>query len=1677
MKMEPTRQALGRYTLLFSLLLCMAAPAKGQTLATVGDDFWLGFMNNTGSSNEELRLFITSQVATSGTVEIPLLGWSANFTVVPNVTTTVIVPLGMGETLSHDAVDTKGIHVYSNDDISLFAINFSVFSADASKILPTQSLGTDYLVSAYRGITNITRSEMLIVASEDNTEIEITPSVQTQGGFPAGVPYTINLDQGECYQIRANNTTQDLTGTRVTGTLQSGDCRPFAVFAGAQCANVPTTCTTCDHLFDQQFPTFVWGTEYYMPNFESTGVYTYRVLAKDNGTQISIDGGPLQSLNAGQFIEVNDEAQPRQITSNLPVQVVQLMQGDNCSLNGDPAMLILNAHDQKISNVTFSTVASTVITSHFLNIVVETADIGTVLLDNIPIATNSFAPFPSNPATSFARVPVAQGSHNIFTPNGFTAYLYGMGTAESYAYSLGSYKEVQPIPVDSVVCADTALTLVPPINLFQPEWFAMSDSTQILSTTNSLALNNPPHATDVYVIEGFSPISGCPDSYSFSVASPGTVGLNLTVTDDTVCSFESLTAFVSVLDTGFYEYQWSPSYVFSNPNNDTTDVVPFASGYYSVTVENVGGGCLIGTDSVYIHVEPSNIESVDITVSDTMLCLPDTALLQATVNEIAFIEEFNGTAISPLWTSTTGGVLDATCGSLTGNAFLFNAGPTREIVTQDFDFTNGGSVQFYLKVATGIAPCDDAELGEDILLEYSTNGGATWQPWTTLFEFNYPVVTLVDLPVPLGGQTANTRIRWSQPNFSAINEDVWWIDNVIVTTTSSGGVAYNWTPAAALTNPTGPNTDVIPTSADWYVLEVGTGNCAYTDSIFIDVSEPFTVDLLQDTLLCGNQTVDLQAIVSAGSNQNYSWQPAGVFANISGGNATVSANIDTTIYVTVSSPDGCFNEVDSVTIVNQSATVNLIGDSVMCLGENQVLSVVVNTNAQNTNIEWFEGGTLLSSTTNTQSITPTGSAWYYVVVSDPVSGCSWSDSLFISVTSFNVDAGPDVTLCSTIGYQMQGFANNGGLSNVSWTNGGSLSNPNILNPTITQNTSGTYILTVDNGICAFTDTVTITYNAPIVPYIPDDTTICESASIVVDMGLSTGISWTPNVGISSVGSIYTFQPIGSIDYITTYTTVNGCPMVDTMAVTVLQLPQVFLIPDTTLCPGENIDLTAFSMPPGGNYLWSTNQTSPTITVSSAGNYSVEYTTVCGTVSDSVQIDYHPAYSFSLGNDTTVCLNDLVLLQPTLPPGGSILWNDGTTNTFYPSTSAELIFATVDDGNGCLQTDSMEVFNHPTIQTNLPSSVLLCDGSSTVLDATSPQGVSYAWNTTESTAVITVNAGGAYTVTIMDAFGCSIQASSTVTILSLPSPNIVGPVDYCSNEETTFSVGGSYSQYEWSTGSTTPTTTITGVLNELSIIVTDANGCQGVDTLALSPIDVPELDLGEDIVLCDSLTTVLDGTVPGASAYNWSPNGATSPAIDAIPGIYQLTVTYQTCEIRDTIVISVEPYTLDLGEDRTICKDDDILVVQSMLNIDSLLWNDGSEGGWYILPTSDIFEDSIYISAIAYGCDVQQDTLKVVLEDCDCDFYVPNTFTPNGDAINEGFQVYQDCPIEYFELILFNRWGDVVFETNDLNFMWDGRKKDGSYVQDGVYTWQIKFLVEYLDEAQYEELHGHLNVLR
>ena len=148
------------------------------------------------------------------------------------------VPVNLAEHVTSEVIDNKSILIQTNDTVAVFAINFKSFTADGTQVFPIQSLGTDYRVHSYTGLSGY-GSELLVVATKDDTQIEITPTALTLGGRPAGVPFIVNLDSGQTYQVQASLTSGDLTGTTVLGTDSSGSCRPFAVFSGVRCTNIP----------------------------------------------------------------------------------------------------------------------------------------------------------------------------------------------------------------------------------------------------------------------------------------------------------------------------------------------------------------------------------------------------------------------------------------------------------------------------------------------------------------------------------------------------------------------------------------------------------------------------------------------------------------------------------------------------------------------------------------------------------------------------------------------------------------------------------------------------------------------------------------------------------------------------------------------------------------------------------------------------------------------------------------------------------------------------------------------------------------------------------------------------------------------------------------------------------------------------------------------------------------------------------------------------------------------------------------------------------------------------------------------------------------------------------------------------------------------------------------------
>jgi len=157
--------------------------------------------------------------------------------------------------------------------------------------LPTDALGTDYFVVSYPNSYQ-NGTEFGVVAPYDNTTLTITPS-QTAGARPAGIPYTVTLNQGQTYQLLDSAGGADLTGTEVQSD------KPIAVMGASSCGNVPEYVSYCNYLIEEMVPVGLWGQVFgTVPLADRLRGDTFRILASQDGTQVSINGTPSATLAA-----------------------------------------------------------------------------------------------------------------------------------------------------------------------------------------------------------------------------------------------------------------------------------------------------------------------------------------------------------------------------------------------------------------------------------------------------------------------------------------------------------------------------------------------------------------------------------------------------------------------------------------------------------------------------------------------------------------------------------------------------------------------------------------------------------------------------------------------------------------------------------------------------------------------------------------------------------------------------------------------------------------------------------------------------------------------------------------------------------------------------------------------------------------------------------------------------------------------------------------------------------------------------------------------------------------------------------------------------------------------------------------------------------------------------------
>lgn len=421
---------------LWALLFVCQISAFGQGLSTKGTDFWVGFMKNYVGALPETSVYISAEIATSGTVSIPLNGWTQDFTVGTNATTQIIIPADIAMATGSEVIENKGIHIITEEAVSVYALNFhEETSADASVVFPTQLLGNEYIVADYDVF--FWPSEFLIVATENDTEIEILPTAVTSEGAPAGLPFTISLDAGEVYQVQS---TTDLSGTKV-GLINGSACKNFAVFSGNACTNVGG-CMRCDHLYEQMPPVSTWGKEFVTVPLKTREGDIFRIFAAENGTVLTLNSTTSIPLSAGSYYE-SFWTTPTHIESNHPVMAVQYSRGRLCDTGesiGDPFMLVLNPIEQTIQNATFNAFNFEDIANSYINVLTETSNVSSLFLDGNSVAS-SFASVVSAPQYSVAQVTISEGEHQLIGED-FIASVYGFSDSpdfgESYGYSIGA---------------------------------------------------------------------------------------------------------------------------------------------------------------------------------------------------------------------------------------------------------------------------------------------------------------------------------------------------------------------------------------------------------------------------------------------------------------------------------------------------------------------------------------------------------------------------------------------------------------------------------------------------------------------------------------------------------------------------------------------------------------------------------------------------------------------------------------------------------------------------------------------------------------------------------------------------------------------------------------------------------------------------------------------------------------------------------------------------------------------------------------------------------------------------------------------------------------------------------------------------------------------------------------
>jgi gliding motility-associated-like protein len=811
-----------------------------------------------------------------------------------------------------------------------------------------------------------------------------------------------------------------------------------------------------------------------------------------------------------------------------------------------------------------------------------------------------------------------------------------------------------------------------------------------------------------------------------------------------------------------------------------------------------------------------------------------------------------------------------------------------------------------------------------------------------------------------------------------------------------------------------------------------------TTNFYIDVVNPLTPpDLGDDVVLCGPITYN----ANVNGPVDIMWHD---------GSDENSIEITTTTLVTLTLTNACGSVSDSVWVYTLMPPEEELPDTFeICPGDLGIATILA-PNADSASYLWHNG-----DTTDMTIITQVG--WHWVEVSNRCGTIIDSAYVALIPDMLPIDFQDDTVFCQGANLTINAIDSNGigyySFSYEWYRNGVFFSNY----PQVMLSATGTYVLIKSNTCSEMRDTVRVeVIPKPVRKFWPE-TYACNGDTVWLRPDtIGTYFQWSN--GYNGVE-----QPVTQSGFYSV-TVGNICDtLVDSTEVIFEDPFPFFMYSDSIIaCEGP---VTMHAPVSGQRYRWFNGWFGESWTVYTSGRYRVEVFNACDTIVDTITVLITGPPQSMMGTFVTVCRGNSIVLDAG-NPGSIYHWNTNEYSRAIVVSDPGWYYVDIENDCGTLR-DSIEVIVVDPVNLALIDDTVMCLGEQLELDGGNVHST-YLWNTGETTKVITVDTTGIYYVTVTNVCGARTD-SLYVEFLGTPEFSIDSLYKCVETDYITVAGPPGDLKYQWSTGDTTRHIQIA---YEGWYTLEVDNGCfTYLDSFWVMEEYPVELTLGADTIVCARDGLMLEPEAPPGRVITWNEDYQGSYFYVTVPGRYSASVQNSCGIFGDTIEVFFDEELPDEPYDHVLCKDDTLVYNLRRENHREVIWFDGD--------TSLVREFVVggrYNYIITNTCGVYDQVLEVREENCECPFFIPNSFTPNDDGVNDLFEYKYDCEITSFTIRIFNRWGQQLFHTTDINSFWDGHL-NGKKIQTGVYMYVMHYSWNIYERNMSRERQGVVYIVR